>query len=343
MKFGLVWIVLLLLISAFAGWPAGPRERLSEYGFFTGNLADLHPAENVIPYELNSPLFSNYAEKLRFIQLPSGGTMSYSDSGVFDFPVGTTLIKNFYYPFDFRKPEKGRRILETRLLVREESGWVALPYIWNEAQTEATYDPAGETLSISYVNRQGKKVSTPYLVPNKNQCKGCHVSGQALLPIGPSARQLNHKAAGSKESQLEQWHVRGLLTGLPTEAASIPRLSNYELNESGTLDQRARSYLDSNCGHCHSRHGPASTSGLFLDIFETDPTHLGIRKAPVAAGRGSGNFEYDIVPGQPQNSILVYRMKATDPGIAMPEIGREQVHAEGLALIEDWIRKMPTH
>jgi hypothetical protein len=79
-----------------------------------------------------------------------------------------------------------------------------------------------------------------------------------------------------------------------------------------------------------------------LDIYEKEKSHLGILKSPVAAGRGSGNLQYDIVPGQPQNSILVFRMKALDPSIAMPEIGREQIHAEGVALIEEWIRKMPS-
>ena len=108
---------------------------------------------------------------------------------------------------------------------------------------------------------------------------------------------------------------------------------------SGTLNDRARAYLDANCAHCHSRQGPANTSGLFLDIFETDPAHIGVNKTPVAAGRGAGDLRFDIVPGEPNQSILVFRMRTNDPSIAMPEIGREQVHEEGLALIEEWIRK----
>jgi hypothetical protein len=107
----------------------------------------------------------------------------------------------------------------------------------------------------------------------------------------------------------------------------------------GDLNARARAYLDVNCGHCHSRQGPANTSGLFLDIQEKNSSHLGVNKTPVAAGRGAGDLKFDIVPGQPQNSILIYRMKTNDPAIAMPEIGREQVHKEGVALIEEWIRK----
>ncbi|HRI20846.1 MAG TPA: hypothetical protein PLA68_07820, partial [Panacibacter sp.] len=132
-----------------------PKENLSGYGFFAGTLKQLQPAENVIPYELNSTLFSNYAEKLRFIYMPPGRQVIYKEKGVLDFPEGTYLIKNFYYPFDFRHPEKGRRIVETRLLVRTGEGWQAWPYYWNDEQTEAYYDVAGETTEINYINEHG--------------------------------------------------------------------------------------------------------------------------------------------------------------------------------------------
>lgn len=333
--------VLLTCASAFHK-PASfeKLDKLSSYGFFKLPLAKLEPVEDVVPYDLNTALFSNYAEKLRFVKLPQGISANYNDSVVFDFPPGTIFIKNFYYPIDFRKPEKGRRILETRLLVLEETGWEAYPYIWNSDQTDAVYDPAGETLNISYTDKNGKKVNTPYVIPNKNQCKGCHIKDQDMMPIGPAARHLNkdfHYAAGW-ENQLGYWQRTGILTAVP-ELPAIPKLPVWDDPASGSLDGRARAYLDVNCGHCHSRSGPGSTSGLFLDIHETDAAHLGVNKSPVAAGRGSGNLQFDITPGQPQNSILVFRMKTNDPAIAMPEIGREQIHKEGVALIEEWIRR----
>src|SRR5687768_3606986 len=99
------------------------KQKLSEYNFFTGRLADLAPAKGVIPYDINTALFSNYAEKLRFIKLPDGLQANYIAGGVLDLPKGTIIIKNFYYENDFRKPGEGRRILETRLLVNEEKGW----------------------------------------------------------------------------------------------------------------------------------------------------------------------------------------------------------------------------
>jgi uncharacterized repeat protein (TIGR03806 family) len=192
-------------------------------------------------------------------------------------------------------------------------------------------------MTVSYVSPSGKKVTTPYVVPNKNQCKGCHIRNGKMAPIGPSARQLNRDIVwnGANMNQLMLWQSLNLLSG---DFANAPLLAKWD-NVSAPLNDRARAYLDANCGHCHSKAGPASTSGLFLDVFEQDINRFGVNKAPVAAGRGTGNLSYDIVPGDPDHSILVFRMKTNDPGIAMPEIGREQIHKEGVALIEEWIRK----
>jgi uncharacterized repeat protein (TIGR03806 family) len=331
-------LVLLIFISWDRREVFERKEKLSAYDFFTGKLSDLRPQAGVYPYSLNTPLFSNYAEKSRFVKLPDGAKAQYKDSVVFEFPVGTVLIKNFYYPIDFRRPEKGKKILETRLLVHEQQGWQAYPYIWNEEQTDAYYDPAGETKVITYVNALGKKITTPYVIPNKNQCKGCHIRNDRMVPIGPTARQLNGPYdKGGIENQLAHWQETGLLTGVPE--INLPKLPVWDDAETGDLNSRARAYLEVNCAHCHSRSGPASTSGLFLDIYEKDPAHLGVNKAPVAAGRGAGNFQFDIIPGDPEHSIMIFRMKTNDPAIAMPEIGREQIHKEGVALIEEWIRK----
>jgi hypothetical protein len=159
-----------------------------------------------------------------------------------------------------------------------------------------------------------------------------------MQPIGVSARQLNrdfHYEQGT-ENQLEHFLNNNLLDRFPENA---PRLAVWNNPASGNLNERARAYLDANCGHCHSPQGPANTSGLFLNITEKDKGHLGVFKSPVAAGRGAGELQFDIVPGEPHNSILLFRMKTNDPAIAMPEIGREQVHEEAVALIQEWIKK----
>jgi hypothetical protein len=67
---------------------------------------------------------------------------------------------------------------------------------------------------------------------------------------------------------------------------------------------------------------------------------LGRCKLPIAAGKGTGDRRHDIVPGQPDASILSYRMVSEDPAAMMPELGRSVVHDEGVQLIRDWIAAM---
>jgi uncharacterized repeat protein (TIGR03806 family) len=317
-----------------------PKQKLSEFNFFTGKISDLKPVEGIVPYDLNTPLFSNYAEKLRFIKLPTGEKANYTEAGSFDFPKGTVVIKNFYYHNDFRNPSKGRRIMETRLLVNEENGWVAYPYVWNDEQTEAVYDVAGDIKDVSYINENGKQINIHYIIPNKNQCKGCHSSNSKMVLIGPTAAQLNsdYDFSGGKTNQLQYWQQHNMIAGLPS-TDKIQRMPDWDDN-SQSIERRARAYLDVNCGNCHHPQGPANTSGLFLNYNQSESVELGIMKSPVAAGRGAGKNLFDIVPGKPHKSILTYRMEINDPGAAMPELGREQVHKEGVELIKKWIKEM---
>lgn len=332
----------VLLLSLIGKQPemAVPA-KLSDWGFFAGSVAEQKPVEGVVLYRLNTPLFSDYAEKLRFVKLPPGTSARYDAHEVLDFPVGTTIIKTFYFPIDFRDPAKGRRLMETRLLVRNETGWKALEYVWNDEQTDALLEVAGDRKTVKYVDAGGRTHEQEYVMPNLNQCKSCHNRAEILLPIGPTARQLNgpQQYADGSENQLVHWQQAGLLTDLPA-LADVPKAPVWNDPTTGTLDERARIYLDINCAHCHRPDGPASTSGLNLLRSEHDPTAWGIRKTPVAAGRGSGNRPYDIVPGKPGESILLYRMESTDPGVMMPEVARKVVHQEGIALIREWIEKL---
>lgn len=335
----------MLTVVALTGMKpssSAPKMYLSQYGFFSGNIAEQIPGEGVVPYQLNTPLFTDYAEKLRFVRFPDGETVSFNDTQVLNFPVGTSIIKTFFYYNDARKPDKGRRLIETRLLLHEEDGWKALAYHWNENQSDAVLEVAGGTADVKFVNASGQKKKLTYLMPNLNQCKGCHSWDGAMRPIGPSARQLNGDLdyGHGQINQLEHWSAEGYLTGLPADHTEIPRIAVWDDPSTGSLDDRARAWLDINCAHCHNPHGPASTSGFFLDIHQTDPAVYGVFKNPVAAGRGSGNREFDIHPGKPDESILVYRIDSDDPGIMMPEVGRTQIHEEGVALIREWISQM---
>ena len=313
---------------------------LSEYGFFKGALKDLSPTEGVIPYSLNSALFSDYAYKKRFVKIPATVKVKYNPDDIFDFPEGAVLIKNFYYPADFRNPEKDIRVLETRLLIKEAGTWKTLPYIWNDEQTEAYLNIAGKNINVSWTHFDGSARQVNYSVPNMNQCKGCHLRGDKVMPIGPSARQLNseHNYTSGKQNQLIHWVESNVLEGLPA-INNVPALAAYE-NATESIDKRARAWLEINCAHCHRADGPAKTSGLHLLASVTDQSKIGIGKAPVAAGKGSGGLLYSIVPGKPDESILQFRIESLHPGIMMPELGRKLKHEEGVELVRQWISEM---
>lgn len=298
--------------------PTNPAQ-LSAFGFFDGG-AD-RPLQRLIPYELRNPLFSDYSEKQRFIDLPIGAKVEASADGKLVFPVGTALIKSFGYPDGAGK----LRILETRVLLYRAEGWIALPYVWRADGSDADLRVGGTRLPVEFAH-DGKKMAISYAVPNKNQCKQCHSSSDAILPIGPFVQNMVFPRKGDAE--------RLGIKPVRLEA-------KWDEAKSGTLDHRAKAYLRVNCGHCHAPKGSASNSGLFLDGSAKDAAAYGIGKRPVAAGRASGDLDFIIEPGNPHRSILIARMKSTDPGIAMPELGRATAHEEGIALLNEWIAAMP--
>lgn len=304
------------------GYPA----KLSDYGFFT-DLAKRTPAARVVGYDLETPLFSDYTTKQRFIYVPAGSQAKYDAKAAFDFPVGSALIKTFGFGAG-----AAFRPIETRLLLRRAAGWVAIPYVWNADGTDAVVKRAGTRLPVSFTDPSGRARQISYAVPNQNQCKDCHALSGQIAPIGPKARYLNH------HGQLQTLVKGGVLDRAP---ANAPRVARWD-DAKAPLDARARAYLEINCAHCHNPAGGASNSGLFLELDRTDPIALGIGKRPVAAGRGSGGRAFAIAPGNPEGSILIYRLRSTDPGIAMPELGRATAHDEGIALLSEWIESLPT-
>jgi len=316
-------------------------EKLSDWGFFEGDPAALQPSSNALMYDLNTALFSDYAWKQRLVVVPDGKTVQFSADEVFGFPDGTSLVKTFYYPADFRKPGKGRRIIETRVMHKENGVWNFYPYLWNEEQTEAYYDVSGTVKQLSYTDHNGKKRQETYVVPNKNQCKSCHEFNGQSIPIGPAARHLNRDIdyKGAPVQQLELWKQHFGMQGMPA-TEHIARNAVWNDATSGSTAERARAYLDINCGHCHRPGGQASTSGLYLYAQERDSTRLGVYKPPVAAGRAAESFRFSIEPGSPEKSILMYRMRSLDPGIMMPEVGRRRNDEEALQLLSEWIAGM---
>ncbi|MEO0450632.1 MAG: SO2930 family diheme c-type cytochrome [Pseudomonadota bacterium] len=302
-----------------------PPTTLSDYGLFADRSARV-PSAGVVKYDLINPLFSDHADKHRYVFVPNGERIDYTEEDVLAFPVGTVLVKSFAY---------GERYLETRLLIHKSDGWEALPYVWNADQTEATYSPVGKRLELDAGVATVDAPAFTYAVPNKNQCKTCHQNGDAVSPIGPKVRNLNHPGPQGV-NQISDWAERGWLADVPEAPAIMARA----FDPAASISDQARAYLDINCAHCHKASGSASNSGLWLDWEIEDAVKWGVGKHPTAAGRGSGEALVVIEPGAPEHSILAYRMASNEAGIAMPELGRALVHEEGVALIEAWIKEM---
>lgn len=343
-------LILALAATVSLAMPAGavsdaailgatPPKQLSEFRFFE-DLQKQMPAPEVLPFRLATPLFSDGAEKFRFVYLPKGQAAKYDPDEAFDFPVGTALIKTFAFPADDRKPDEKLRLIETRVLLHHTDGWLAWAYLWNDQQTDATLKIAGARVAVSTISADGAPLSFDYSVPNKNQCKACHAFNGKITPLGPKARNLNvdYGYASGAENQIVHWIAAGLLSGAP-EPAGIPTAADWR-DVTASLEKRARTWLDVNCAHCHRAEGPASNTGLFLTSAEGVPVRYGVLKRPAAAGRGSGDREFDIVPGEPDHSIVTYRVESTVPGVMMPELGRHIADPEAVKLLSDWIASL---
>jgi uncharacterized repeat protein (TIGR03806 family) len=315
-------------------------KKLSTWHLFKESRNGLEPNSRVAPYDLNTPLFSDYASKYRFVWMPPGTSAQYRDDAAFDFPVGTILSKSFAFPSDDHH-FGAERIVETRLLVRTANRWVALPYIWNEDQTDAELRLVPDPVPIHYKDAAGNAHDFTYQIPNANECSQCHDNNKTLLPIGPKARNLNKdfQYPDGKANQLARWTAAGYLKGAPAPEAA-PRLAQWNDPSTGTLAERAAAYLDNNCAHCHQPGGTAGYTGVDFRVGHFDPSHAGFCKHPNSAGN-MRDLQYDVVPGDPEQSILIYRMASTAPKVMMPQIGRDVVHTEGLALLRQWIGAMP--
>ncbi len=317
-------------------------DTLSAWGFFQGPLDELVPTAGVMPYKVASPLWSDHADKGRFLRLPPGESITAIEGEPWLWPQGSLLIKTFFFSLDRRQPEGEARIIETRLLRLEEEGWTSYIYVWNEEQTEATLTKVGKRVMVSHTDAQGQSAEQLYLVPNLEECKSCHEIEDALLPLGLAQEQLGVMVIheGQQVHQLALWQEMGLVEGLEGDPQDLFTLPDPMDEDAAVLEDRARSYLHGNCGHCHREGGGGGRSGLRLVWWEERDNRIGICKSPVAAGSGSGGRTADIVPGSPEDSIMLYRMSSTDPETKMPELPNLLPDEAGIALIEEWIGAM---
>lgn len=357
---------------------ANAPTKLSAWNLFSNDCRKVTYSPKLQPYSLNSTLFTDYAFKLRAMYVPSGQTVGYTTTGALDFPIGTVLVKTFYYPKTHggsnstalavalvpNQTEEGNtielrnhRLMETRLLVRKPDGnWEGIPYVWDDNQQDATLQKYGVARAMELVPSSGPTQQFTYAVPDKDTCALCHGymdKGVSPLPIGPKTKHLNRDYTygdGVARNQLSYLKALGILSGFDGNTAAAPKLADWH-DGNATLGERAKSYLDINCAHCHSGNpgagtgGDAVQSGLLLNSenvgVDASKYTWGVCKLPLAyVGGPSTSYRYDIQPGVPDFSVLLYRMSHVGSGQTMPKVGRQTNHTEAVQMVGSWISSL---
>lgn len=311
---------------------------LSDYNLFQDPKDPTQNPVEGFKYLLKNQLFTDYAEKDRFIFLPPGTAINYKPKYALDFPVGSVISKTFSITeVDKETPT----LMETRLLIRREDGWIPLNYVWDQATGKALLSKAGLVVSKKIIVNKLKKIDIDYHVPSLRQCASCHFVNEKLTPIGPQAKFLNRPSVEDEQiNQLTQMAISGRLQGLPDVVSEIPAIVAWD-DVKQTIDSRAKAYLEINCAHCHNAKGNARNTGLFLQSqWPSDSIEIGHCKTPVAAGFATGGNSYAIAPGRADKSIMMYRMSQSHLAVKMPQLGRSVSHSEGNELVRDWINQM---
>ncbi|MBS0030886.1 c-type cytochrome [Chitinophaga sp. 22321] len=289
------------------------KAKLSAYKLFEGNMMELVPASNVVPVQIGSALFTDYAEKQRLIKIPEGTRVVTAGNGLPVFPDGTLIAKTFYYS----KPLQGRRqIIETRLLQYSGQKWNVATYRWNAGQTDAELLTEGATVPVDFQDRWGKRRQLIYKIPTQEDCGTCHRSGNKLVPLGPKMRNLNVNinVGGKSVNQLTYLISRGFLA-----QGSIPAVAympDYK-DSSFVLALRARAYLEINCAHCHRETGMAAGTSLNLSY------EVPFNKTGIAYNKEN----------------IIIRM-STMGEYHMPKIGTTTPDDEGVQLIREYINSL---
>ena len=327
-----------------------PR-KLSQTGLFA-STKDHTMATGVVPYEVNSPLWSDGAYKHRYLAVPAGAKISYKTADAWGFPEGSVLVKTFELELKKGDPASRRR-LETRLLHIEDKHWRGYTYIWNDDQTDAELleDPKGrdQAFMVRDAAAPGGERKQVWHFPGRAECTLCHTmpAGFVLGPTTPQMNRLLTQPNGAKLNQIAELERRGLFDkpvlaahNVPQGATAydqLPRMPN-PADTSASVEDRARAYLHANCSHCHRKWGGGNalfelTWGLPIDktlTIDVPPQHGDHDLAAPSL----------IVPGHPERSMIPYRMKQLSPA-RMPRIASSELDEAGIALIEQWIKQMP--
>lgn len=314
-----------------------PYPNLSDYRFFVDSLNLMHANAGVLPYDVITPLFSDYAKKSRFIWMPDGTAAQYvNDHTVLDFPDGTVMVKSFYY--DNVIPSGDRKIIETRLIYKKNGEWKFADYIWNEEQTEATFDLEGAYKNIEWIDANGVTQQVNYRIPSEVECYTCHKFDDQATPIGPKPQNLNKIISYDDgfKNQLEKWSEVGYLNAnYPEEIVTVADWTD----PSQSPENRWRAYVDMNCAHCHREGSHCDYRPMRLAWNETsDPVNLGVCTTPEEPIEPQ--LTHIISRSNVNRSMMYYRLNTTAEQFRMPLFGRTIVHQEAILLLEQYINSL---
>ncbi len=315
-----------------------PPALLSQTGAFL-DLQTLEPASGIVPYDVIAPLWSDGAKKRRWIAVPNDGThdssqerIGFSEEGSWTFPDGTVLIKHFELPIG----HSNTRPVETRFLVHGESGeYYGLTYRWREDGTDADLLTEGLEEAVSLGNGQ----TQTWYYPGRQACFSCHTA-EAGRVLGFRTRQLNrdlfYPSTGRTANQLTTLSHLGIIPPVTDDQLGHFLTSAALGDESASRQRRARSYLDSNCSHCHQ---PGATQALFDLRLSTPPAEQGILAQPAQDDLGIPGAQI-VYPGSSSNSVLYQRVNSVDGCCAMPLLAKNEIDTQAVALLKTWIDQM---
>ena len=307
---------------------------LSQTGAFA-DTARLIPVPGLVPYNVNSPLWSDGAAKTRWIALPEGQKIGFAPKGEWSFPSGTVFVKHFELPADLRNPQICRR-LETRLLVRDASGSVyGVTYKWRPDNSDADLVSESITEQVPIVGTDGRAATQTWYYPSQNDCMRCHTPAAGYV-LGPKTRQLNgsfaYVSSRVKDNQLRTWNHLAMFDPAIDEAqiASLDRMPAVS-DAAASIEQRAKSYLDANCAQCHR---PGGVHALWDARFDTSLESAGILNANTINKLGLSGARV-IRPGDVSHSLIYLRMNSLDLATKMPPLARNTMDANAVQLFEN--------
>jgi uncharacterized repeat protein (TIGR03806 family) len=328
--------------KAYLNMPRSVRGKIPALLSQTGAFADLRtmtPVAGLIPYDLIVPFWSDGAAKVRYMALPPGQRIGFTPDGEWTFPAGTVFVKTFELPTDEAHPQIRRR-LETRLLVRDEHGGVyGVDYKWRPDNSDADLLSGSLIENIAIRRADGSVREQPWYYPSRENCLTCHNAHTSGV-LGPKTRQLNRTftyPSGVSDNELRTLHHLHLLdTQLSeTQLQALPTLAALS-DKSRSIEDRARSYLDANCGHCHR---PGGTVAYFDARFSTPLAKQQLIDGPILINEGIER-PHVIAPHDIWRSIAYMRIN-TNGDIRMPPVARETIDGQGVQVLRDWINSMP--